>query len=176
MACRGLPDPTWQHKPTHKEAPNLATRTTKRCTHRGARTHDHKVKGLALCRLSWAGCCQALSRPPCRRRLGPTLKNKNIWSGARTWLVRTLAPPLKTRTFGRAYVRSWYVRRPRPLKQEHSVGRSCKTALLLVPTNKSKIVVLRLFVCVLAGAARTEAPPAGLEPAIFALEVRRLAH
>ena len=25
-------------------------------THRGARTHDHKVKGLALCRLSCAGC------------------------------------------------------------------------------------------------------------------------
>ena len=24
-------------------------------THRGARTHDHKVKSLALCRLSWAG-------------------------------------------------------------------------------------------------------------------------
>ena len=24
----------------------------KRNTHRGARTHDHKVKGLALCRLS----------------------------------------------------------------------------------------------------------------------------
>ena len=24
----------------------------KHCTHRGARTHDHKVKGLALCRLS----------------------------------------------------------------------------------------------------------------------------
>ena len=26
-------------------------------THREARTHDHKVKGLALCRLSWAGLC-----------------------------------------------------------------------------------------------------------------------
>ena len=25
---------------------------TTRITHRGARTHDHKVKGLALCRLS----------------------------------------------------------------------------------------------------------------------------
>ena len=24
-------------------------------THRGARTHDHKVKSLALYRLSWAG-------------------------------------------------------------------------------------------------------------------------
>ena len=25
-------------------------------THREARTHDHKVKGLALCRQSWEAC------------------------------------------------------------------------------------------------------------------------
>ena len=29
-----------------------ADENMKRDTHRGARTHDHKVKGLALCRLS----------------------------------------------------------------------------------------------------------------------------
>ena len=31
---------------------NAAATTDPRNTHRGARTHDHKVKGLALCRLS----------------------------------------------------------------------------------------------------------------------------
>ena len=31
---------------------NTCTRGKARNTHRGARTHDHKVKGLALCRLS----------------------------------------------------------------------------------------------------------------------------
>jgi hypothetical protein len=28
---------------------------SRQISHRGAGTHDHKVKGLALCRLSWAG-------------------------------------------------------------------------------------------------------------------------
>ena len=37
-------------------------------THRGARTHDHKVKGLALCQLSWAGCCLLHDHKTCQHR------------------------------------------------------------------------------------------------------------
>ncbi len=46
------------------------TKQTQYSTSRGARTHDHKVKSLALYRLSWAGCCG----PPTalRRRLQAT--------------------------------------------------------------------------------------------------------
>ena len=42
------------HKATQKAPKNTGTRqdATTKNTHRGARTHDHKVEGLALCRLS----------------------------------------------------------------------------------------------------------------------------
>ena len=36
--------------------------------HRGARTHDHKVKGLALYRLSSAGCCMIDPHKTCSKQ------------------------------------------------------------------------------------------------------------
>ena len=47
---------TKQHLAAHRALKRGECAVSIVYTHRGARTHDHKVKGLALCRLSYAGC------------------------------------------------------------------------------------------------------------------------
>ena len=68
-----------KHRPAHAAAPTILcfsgqqqrfnSDSIGRNTHRGARTHDLKVKGLALYRLSLAGYCKTSRTGRPRRRL-----------------------------------------------------------------------------------------------------------
>ena len=59
-------------------------RAGKRNTHRGARTHDHKVKSLALCRLSQAGFIKYRTVRGTPARLGTAAADIQLQEG-RCW-------------------------------------------------------------------------------------------